>query len=57
MLQQLKAFLLRALDFLLRKRDLLFLKFERKNFEILDEIPITGPDNYAIFWGHNRVLT
>jgi len=25
-------------------------------FEILDEIPNTGPDNYVIVWGHNRVL-
>lgn len=26
------------------------------DFEILDEIPNTGPDNYVIVWGHNRVL-
>jgi hypothetical protein len=25
------------------------------DFEILDEIPNTGPDNYIIVWGHNRV--
>ena len=25
-------------------------------FEILEEIPNTGPDNYVIVWGHNRVF-
>ena len=25
------------------------------DIEILDEIPNTGPDNYVIVWGHNRV--
>jgi hypothetical protein len=23
-------------------------------FEVLEEVPLTGPDNYVIIWGHNR---
>ena len=23
-------------------------------FEVLEEDPLTGPDNYVIIWGHNR---
>ncbi len=26
------------------------------DFEMLEEIPNTGPDNYVIVWGHNRAL-
>lgn len=25
-------------------------------FEILEEVPNTGPDNYVLVWGHNRVV-
>jgi hypothetical protein len=25
-------------------------------FQIFEEIPNTGPDNYVIVWGHNRVV-